>query len=249
VGKVLVEIIASSPDDCVVVEQAGADRIELCSALVLGGLTPSIGTIKESKARVSIPIMVMIRPRAAGMAYSEAEFASMLHDVDAAVDAGADGFVFGCLLEDGRLDVGRMQVLCERCAGNQTVCHRAFDVTPDPFEALEALIGLSTTRVLTSGQRATAPDGADLIKALIDRADGRIEILAGAGLNAENVTNFVELTGCDQVHLAAFRLERDQSGRGNPAVQFSGSTPPPEGSYDLVDADAIRSVVSLVGRR
>jgi copper homeostasis protein len=249
VGKVLVEIIASSPDDCVLVERAGADRIELCSALVLGGLTPSIGVIKESKARVSIPIMVMIRPRASGMAYSEAEFASMVHDVDAAVEAEADGLVFGCLLEDGRLDVERMKLLARRCGKRQMVCHRAFDVTPDPFEALEALIDLGITRVLTSGQKPTAPEGVDVIKALIDRADGRIEVLPGAGLNAENVADFVERTACDQVHLAAFRLEHDSSGDRNPAVQFSGSEPPPEGSYDVVDSDTIRGIVRLVGRR
>jgi copper homeostasis protein len=248
VRKVLVEVIASSPDDCAAIQQAGADRIELCSALVLGGLTPSIGTIVVSKARVTIPIMVMIRPRAAGMAYSDGEFAGMEHDNDAAIEAGADGVVFGCLLQDGRLDTRRMAALADRCENRQTVCHRAFDVSPDAFEALESLIDMGFTRVLTSGRKPSAPEGADLIKSLIDRADGRIEILPGAGLNARNISRFIEATRCCQIHLSGFGLGRDRSGDGNPTIQFSGSEPPPEGSYDAVDGDAVRQAVAACRR-
>jgi len=245
---VLVEIIASSPDDCVRVEQAGAHRIELCAALALGGLTPSIGAIKESKARVSVPIMAMVRPRAAGMAYSEAEFTTMQHDATAAMEAGADGIVFGCLLEDGRLDAKRMATLTRLCESVQTVCHRAFDVTPDPLEALEVLIDIGVRRVLTSGQKSTAPEGADLIRTLVERAAGRIEILPGAGLNQSNLRGFLEQTGCDQVHLAAFHMASDPSGQGNPAVRFAGSEPPAEGAYDAVNVEEVRGVVSLAGR-
>ena len=243
--NLLVEIIASSADDCAAIEAAGAHRIELCAALVLGGLTPSFGTIAEAKARTSLPIMAMVRPREAGMAYSEAEFATMERDADAALEAGADGIVFGVLNENGTLDRERMKRLVGRAGGRQTVCHRAFDVTPDPFEAFETLIDLGITRVLTSGQKPSAPEGADLIAKLIDRAAGRIEVLPGAGITPANVADLVARTGCDQVHLAAFTRKTDPSGMGNPSVQFSGAEPPPEGEFDTVDTELIGALLSV----
>ncbi|MEO7454051.1 MAG: copper homeostasis protein CutC [Fimbriimonadales bacterium] len=239
----LVEIIASSPDDCIAIEAAGAHRVELCSALVLGGLTPSIGTIAECKKRCGLPIMAMIRPRAAGMCYSESEIASMERDIDAALDAGADGVVFGVLREDGTLDAARMSLLARRAEGAQVVCHRAFDVTPNAFEALETLIDMGFTRVLSSGQAASAPLGLPLLGRLLEAARGRIEILPGAGIDASNAAEFRHF---GQIHLAAFGLTQDPSGAGNPSVQFSGSVPPPEGSYDSVDTDAVRAVVTAV---
>jgi copper homeostasis protein len=237
----IIEVIASSPDDCALIEGAGAHRIELCAALVLGGVTPSVGTVAEAKARCSLPVMAMVRPRAAGMAYSEAEFAAMERDVDAALDAGADGVVFGVLREDGTLDAAAMAALARRADGRETVCHRAFDVTPDPFDALETLVDMGITRVLTSGQKPSASEGLSLIRQLFERADGRIEVLPGAGITAYNANLFAEF---GQVHLAAFRHERDPSGAGNPSVHFSGAAPPAEGFYDVVDADAVRAVVT-----
>jgi copper homeostasis protein len=239
----LVEIIASSPDDCVAIEAAGAHRIELCSALVLGGLTPSFGTIAECKKRCSLSIMVMVRPRAAGMSYSEPEFASMERDVDAALDAGADGVVFGVLRQDGTLDAARMSSLARRAEGAQVICHRAFDVTPNAFEALETLIDMGFARVLSSGRAPSAPHGLPLLSRLLEAARGRIEILPGAGIDASNALEFASF---GQIHLAAFGLSQDPSGAGNPSVQFSGSDPPPEGSFDSVDADAVRAVVTAV---
>ncbi|MDQ2986880.1 MAG: copper homeostasis protein CutC [Armatimonadota bacterium] len=242
-ANVLVEIIASSPDDCVAIDAAGAGRVELCAALVLGGLTPSFGAIAESKARVRIPIMAMVRPRAAGMAYSQSEFATMERDIEASIQAGADGLVFGVLQDDGRIDTQRMASLAARCGSRQKVCHRAFDVTPDPFDALETLIDLGFTRVLTSGQKPTALAGADLIRRLIEKAAGRIEILPGAGIDATTASQLIAETGCDQIHLAAFKRAVDPSGSGNPAVQFSGAEPPPEGEYDLADGAMVAELI------
>jgi copper homeostasis protein len=239
----LVEIIASSPDDCVAIERAGANRIELCSSLVLGGLTPSFGTIEQCKKRCSLPIIAMIRPRAAGMLYSEAEFASMVRDIEVALDAGADGVVFGILREDGTLDTARMSALARRAEGSQIVCHRAFDVTPNAFEALETLVDMGFTRVLTSGQAPSAHLGISLLQQLLEAADARIEILPGAGIDATNAAGFAQF---GQIHLAAFTQTIDPSGSGNPSVEFSGSKPPPEGKYDVVDFDAVRAVVTAV---
>ena len=139
-----------------------------------------------------------------------------------------------------------MAALERRAEGKQTVCHRAFDVTPDPFIALEQLVDLGMTRVLTSGQQPTAIEGADLIKSLIERSDGRIEILPGAGITAENAAEFVRATGCNQIHLAAFTQATDPSGQGNPMIRFAGSEPPLEGQFDLVSQPNVDAVIRAV---
>jgi copper homeostasis protein len=245
---ILIEIIASGPDDCIAAEQAGADRIELCAALPLGGLTPSFGAIAESTRRCRLPIMAMVRPRAAGMLYSEAEFACMERDVDAAFEAGADGVVFGVLRADGTVDANPPARHLRRCEGKQAVHHRGFDVTPDAFAALEILIDLGFARILTSGQRPTAPQGAALIRKLIEKADGRIEILPGAGITAANCVAFVTETGCRQVHLAAFGAAEDPSGKANPQIKFAGAELPLEGVYDTFDPSQVRAVRTALSR-
>ena len=164
----------------------GADRVELCSALFLGGLTPSLGSLVQVKQLAKIPVMAMNRPRAAGFCYSETEFAVMERDADLLFEHGADGIVFGILNDDGRIDIERTRALRKRIGSRQAVFHRAFDVTPDPFRTLEELIDLGITRVLTSGQKNGAPEGSTLIKRLIDHARGRIEILPGAGIDLNN---------------------------------------------------------------
>src|SRR5215471_11838018 len=138
--KLLLEICCGSAADAWEAQQGGADRVELCSALFLGGLTPSLGAILEAKDRVKIPVMAMIRPRSGGFCYSKSDYAVMQRDVRVAVEQGADGIVFGVLRSDGRVDRERCAQLCNLALGRQTVFHRAFDVTPDPLEALDTLI-------------------------------------------------------------------------------------------------------------
>lgn len=240
-SKVLLEICCGSLDDATEAEKGGADRVELCSALFLGGLTPSYGTIAEAKRRLKIPVMVMIRPRGGGFCYTEAEFASMLRDAEAAIELGADGIVFGILQHDGTIDVERSRALCAKAERVQRVFHRAFDVTPDPIAALEQLIELRISRVLTSGQQPTVPEGADLIRDLITAAANRIEVLPGGGINERNLAHVLERTKCSQVHLTAFKTAQDPSVNARPAVTFGGALYPPENSYQVTD-DA------LVGR-
>jgi copper homeostasis protein len=170
--SILLEIIATAADDCAAIEQAGGDRIELCSALTLGGLTPSAALVQRARETTQLPIMMMLRPRAGGFCYSAAEFTQMALDLKFGLAAGVDGFVFGCLNADGTVDQRRTAHLVKLAAGRQTVFHRAFDVTPDPFAALESLIALGVTRILTSGQQPTAWEGADLIQQLVERAAG-----------------------------------------------------------------------------
>jgi copper homeostasis protein len=244
--QVLLEICCGSIDDAIEAEKGGADRVELCSALFLGGLTPSLGTIQEAKRRLKIPVMVMVRPRGGGFTYSEAEMASMERDAEAAMENGADGVVFGILQSDGSIDVARCRRIRRLIGTRQAVFHRAFDVTPDPFEALEQLVDLGMTRVLTSGQKESVPEGVGLIKTLIERAGNRIEILPGAGIQLWNLKEIVERTGCRQVHLTAWITVSDTSTQARPAITFGGALYPPEDRYQKTDANLVRQLAGML---
>jgi copper homeostasis protein len=238
--KILLEICCGSIDDAIQAERGGADRVELCSALFLGGLTPSLGTIQEAKKRLQIPVMVMVRPRSGGFCYSEAEMSSMERDASAAIEAGADGVVFGILLENGKIDLTRSKRILRHIGQRQSVFHRAFDVTPDPFRALEQLVDLGITRVLTSGQRDSAPEGADLIQKLVEKAAGRIQILPGGGIQPYQLKSFLAQTRCDQVHITAWRTRSDTSTHARPEVTFGGALYPPEDRYQVTDAQLVK---------
>ncbi len=239
----IVEIVCCSADDCAVAASAGAHRIELCAALEVGGLTPSVGVLRAAKAATSLPILAMVRPRAAGFCYSKRDFESMLFDVLTFVDEGADGVVLGVLNSDGSLDVERCQELVRAAGSVQKVCHRCFDVTPNPFEALETLIEIGFTRVLTSGQRANCMDGLDLIRSLVERANGRIEILPGGGLKADDIPALISRTGVDQVHLAPFGVVEDPSTLGNTQIRYAGIAMPEEAMYSRIDGSAVEAIV------
>jgi copper homeostasis protein len=241
VPEALLEICCGSVEDGVAAREGGADRVELCSALCVGGLTPSIGAIVEAKARIGIPVMVMVRPRAAGFRYRDSEVAVMEQDVRAAVESGADGVVFGALRDGGAIDDAACRRLRNAAGDRQTVFHRAFDLTPDPFRALEELIGLGFTRVLTSGQRSTALDGAPILRRLVEAARDRIEILPGGGIRPFNVRQILAETGCRQVHLSAFGTETDPSTLARPELTFLADHPPPD-RYARTDVEKVREI-------
>jgi len=245
-ARVLLEICCGSIDDAIEAEKGGADRVELCSALFLGGLTPSVGTIQEAKRRLKIPAMVMVRPRAGGFAYSEAEMVSMERDVEAAVENGADGVVFGILQADGRIDISRCRRIRQLIGKRQAVFHRAFDVTPDPFEAVEQLVELGITRVLTSGQKDSVPEGVELIRKLIERAADRIEILPGGGIQLWNVQEMIVRTGCRQVHMTASGVVVDSSTQRRPGITFGGALYPPEDRFQITDAELVRQLSAML---
>ena len=244
--KIPVEIVCCSVDDCIEAVAGGCDRIELCGAITVGGLTPSIGTFLTASQSVNVPIVVMVRARGAGFAYTESEFETMMTDASVLLGANADGLVFGFLQEDGRLDLERMRQMAEICEDRDKVCHRCFDVVPDPFEALDQLIDLGFTRLLTSGQRAFASDGAPLIRKLVDRAAGRIEILPAGGLRMHNILEFLKETGCSCVHLAPFVEQIDPSTSGNPEIEYAPTSLPKESVFHLIDRNQVAAVVSAV---
>jgi copper homeostasis protein len=236
---VKLEICTASVDDCVKAERGGADRIELNSALALGGLTPSLGTLRESCAAVRLPIIVMIRPRAAGFCYSRGEFAVMQRDAEIVLSENAAGIAFGILTASGSLDVKRCREIVKLAAGHQTVFHRAFDVVRNPLTALEQLIDLGIDRVMTSGQEASAYNGAANIAEYIRRARGRIEILPAGGVNRFTVADIVKRTGCDQVHASLSGTAFDHSTKGRPQVSFGGAIKPPENEFTSTNLDAV----------
>jgi len=235
--SILLEVIVASLDDARAASAGGADRFELCSALALGGLTPSLGTLAAIKEELSPPVMYMVRPREGGMAYTENEARVMERDAELALQAGADGIVFGFLTHQGQVDVARCRrVLKLLPPGRQSVFHRAFDVVADPERALEQLIELGFTRVLTSGRAATVTRGLDQIVRTIEQAAGRIEVLPGGGITIDNVRDVVAATGVRQVHLALMAPAPDLSAHSNPAVYFGASLPLSELEYAAVDA-------------
>jgi len=236
---ILLEIVASTAEDCIAAESGGADRIELCAAIATGGLTPSLGTLIQAKMRVRIPVMVMVRPRAGGFCYSDEDFATMQRDAELLLKHGADGIVFGTLRSDGSLYTKRCQELLSIADGKPTVFHRAFDVVPDPSRALDELIDLGFTRLLTSGQRKTAVEGRELIRRLIEQAGAGIEVLAGGGVRAHNIRQLVEATRCTQVHMTAFSARIDASTSAS-CLSFGGVLGSPSGSYERVDPEVVR---------
>jgi copper homeostasis protein len=237
----LLEVIATSAEDCATAQAAGADRIELCCALALGGLTPSAALVQRARAATTLPLLMMLRPREGGFCYSAGEFTQMALDLKFGLAAGVDGFVFGCLTRDGAVDARRTAHLVKLAAGRQTVFHRAFDVTPDPAAALETLIELGVTRVLTSGQAATALAGADLIRQLVVQAGSRIELLPGGGITPDNVTELVQRTGVQQVHASCSGWATDASTQARPALHF-GAADTPSASVRVLDSAQVAAL-------
>lgn len=186
---------------------AGADRVELCADLLEGGITPSRGMIRQARTIPAIKLNVIIRPRGGDFLFDDDEFAVMAADIDAAKAEGADGVVIGALTADGQIDLERVQDLVARARPLSTTFHRAFDMTPDPFEALEALLRLGVDRVLTSGQELTVLEGLPLIVELIRRAGDRIVIMPGGGITLRNVGRIVEAAQPKEIHFAALEPE------------------------------------------
>ncbi|CAB3801928.1 Copper homeostasis protein CutC [Paraburkholderia caffeinitolerans] len=207
------EVCVDSVDGLEAAIAGGADRIELCSALDLGGLTPTPGLIAAA-ARAPIPVYAMIRPHARSFAWSPADTAAMLAEIDAVRAAGLAGVVLGAALPDGCLDVALLRTLCERARGLGTTLHRVFDLVPDPARALEEAVALQFERILTSGGAARATDGLAVLADLARRAAGRIAIMPGSGVTAENVAHIVETTGAAEVHASCREslAQRDSKG-------------------------------------
>jgi copper homeostasis protein len=206
------EVCVDSPQGLLAAAKGGADRIELCAALALGGLTPNPGLIALATEQ-QCPSRAMIRPRVGGFVYSEAEIEVMRRDIDAVRQAGLAGVVFGANLEDGRLDEDALRVLVDQAAGLEIALHRSIDLTPDPLAAMEIAVEFGFDTILTSGGRNTAADGCETIAAMQRQALGRIEILAGGGVKPDNVAALIAATGVRSVHGSCSAPYRDAEPR------------------------------------
>ena len=242
---ILIEACCGSAEDALHAARGGADRVEMNTALYLGGLTPSVGSLRVLRETSAVPVMAMLRPREGGFCYSETAFRTMLSDGEQLLASGADGLVFGCLTPEGEIDEPRVRALVALCGSRPAVFHRAIDVVPDWRRALEVLI-CGVTRVLTSGQAKSAILGAQTIAQMVRFSQGAIEILPGAGVTPDNVLELLEITGCTQVHLSRRRELRDTSTRANPSLRFGHPQSPPEDEYKVTDAEAFARLRALL---
>ncbi len=194
------EVCCASLDAVQHAAATGKQRVELCAALEVGGVTPSAGMVEEA-LREDIPINVLVRPRSGNFVYSEAEVEAMCSDVRRFAQMGVNGVVIGALTAAGDIDVDATRRMMQAAGtGVEITFHRAFDECRDAAEALEQLIRLGCHRVLTSGQAPTAPEGAPLLRQLVAQARGRIIILAGGGVTPENCEQLARDTGVSEVH-------------------------------------------------
>ena len=200
----LLEIATDSLASALAAQEGGADRIELCSALELGGLTPTHAQITLARDRVRLPIHVLIRPRGGDFVYTDFEFETMQRDIQTCVALGCDGVVIGALDAQGGVDA-RCSALVGAAGKLDVTFHRAIDVSRDPRGALEAIIALRCRRVLTSGARARALDGVAMIRALIAQSSGRIAVMPGAGIDATNIAAIRQGTDSHEFHASAKR--------------------------------------------
>jgi copper homeostasis protein len=199
-GRFVVEISVESVERAVAAERGGALRIELCGSLDIGGVTPGVELMREVRARVSVPIFSMVRPRGGDFVYSAAEFEEMRAAIKAARSTGMDGVVLGLLKADGTVDVARTAELVRSAAPLPVTFHRAFDESADLAAALEDVIATGATRLLTSGGSATASEAVALIAELVRNARGRIAVMPGSGVTAGNVAEIAVATGATEIH-------------------------------------------------
>lgn len=243
----MLEICCGSYEDALAAYHGGAKRIELNSALHLGGLTPSLGTLLLTKKHTDLKVITMVRPRGAGFHYSEADFETMKLDAELMMKNGADGIAFGCLDEHGNIDEAQTAQIIEiiKKYHGEAVFHRAFDCVQDPYESMEKLIALGVDRVLTSGLKAKAMAGMDMIRELQKAFGDRIEILAGSGMNASNAKEMMDQTGITQVHSSCKGWVTDPTTTGD-EVSYAYAGEPHANDYDVVAEELVRKLVESV---
>jgi copper homeostasis protein len=243
--RLLIEVCVDSAESAAAAQQGGADRVELCANLLEGGTTPSAGMIAVARKQVSIGLQVMIRPRGGDFRYSNVEFEVMQQDIRHAKQLGADGVVIGLLLPDGDVDIERTRALIELARPLNVTFHRSFDMTRDPYQALEDLIALGVDRVLTSGQEPSVIEGLDLITGLVRAAGDRIIVMPGGGAE-RNLPKIAAQSGVREVHIASTMAVDSSMRYRNQRVFMGGELRPPEYTRFLTDPQRISELRSRV---
>lgn len=237
----LFEVCAGSVQDCINAQLGGADRVELNSALHLGGLTPSLAMLRLVKEKTSLKVVCMDRPRAAGFCYDEVETETMFEDAKILLENGADGISFGFLNSDATINVTETKKMVELIHQYQkeAVFHRAFDCVDNPMHVIKQLIDCGVDRILTSGLQPTAMQGALVLEKLQSEFGNQIELLAGSGINANNIRALKEQTGLHQFHGSCKEWCKDPTTTvGNVSYAYHESD-----DYDCVSLEKVRSIV------
>jgi copper homeostasis protein len=242
-NKITIEACVNSVESVLAAEKGGADRVELCDNLYEGGTTPSAASILLAKKLSRIRICVIIRPRGGDFCYSDLEFEIMKQDVLAAKELEAEGVVIGILKVDGSIDVERMAELEKLARPMEVVCHRAFDMSTDPFDSLEKLIEIGVDRILTSGTKNKATEGKEIIKQLVEKAGDRITIMPGSGMTEENIAEMVQYTGAKQFHVSCREPIESEMIFRREGVFMGGLSQIPEFKKKITDPDRIALLV------
>ena len=239
------EVVVYNFDSALRAQEGGADRLELCDNPGEGGTTPSYAMIEQVRQNISMDVYVMLRPRGGDFCYSNYEFHIMKRDLAQCQRLSADGVVFVILNEDGTIDKERCRELIRKAKPLKVTCHRAFDMTRDPFEALEDCIEVGFDRILTSGQQPKVSEGVSLIAELIQTANGRISIMPGSGVNEETVTDIIKKTLAHEIHFSATSFIESKMTYRNPSILAMGDDAGMEFKYRTVDPERVRLIRSL----
>jgi len=204
--KAVLEVCAFHLESCLIAERCGAIRVELCDNPVEGGTTPSYGTIKLVREKISIKLYPIVRPRSGNYFYSNEEFEIIKDDIEICKQMGCDGISVGISKINSEIDTERLKRIVEWASPMGVTCNRVFDCAPEPFKALEDIISCGCERILTSGQKAAAPDAAPLLKQLLEQAGNRIIIMPGAGVKSSNIKKLRDETGAKEFHASARKM-------------------------------------------
>ena len=245
--KYKIEICANSVASCLEAQKGGAYRVELCAGIPEGGTTPSYGEIAVARQLLNIKLNIIIRPRGGDFLYSDLEHKAMLHDIEMAKKLGVDGVVIGCLNADGTIDMARNKELIDAAKGMNVTFHRAFDMCKDPFESLEQIISLGCERVLTSGQQPTAIEGVSLLKQLVAKANNRIIIMPGSGVNEDNIATLAKETKATEFHFSAREPKDSKMEYRNPNLKMGGTVVSiDEFVQNITDAQKVKRTIDKI---
>lgn len=242
-GKYMIEVCCANIQSAIAAQKGGAKRIELVDNLYEGGTTPSYALIKNAKELLDIQVNVMIRPRGSDFLYDALEFEIMQEDILKCKDLGVDGVIFGILDAGGSVDLEKTKTLVELAWPMSTTFHRAFDVTFDPFRSLEDIIACGVERLLTAGQKNTVPEGVDLIAKLVTQSNGRIIIMPGSGINANNIKSIAEKTGVHEFHMTGKEPVESQMIFRKDGIYMGGNKSIPEYQTYQTNAENIKKAL------